>query len=233
MSAYIPVIPAEGGKFKLSTPGTELPQPDGMTAVGTSTKFAREDHAHPDTAPKPATEMPLKEGAGAVGTSEKYAREDHIHPNGKTFFVPENKVLRIVLGDANIREGYIITCAGFALRKTLNDNGDPKLDTGSGLAPYNMVFTYLYEWKDGNGIFQYSAGYNSYTSYLSGTARIENGKLVLYISIYTSDGFFQKINIKSIEKINVGDIDADVQIDDDFLDDVKFNFVDKSLLGWG
>jgi Collagen triple helix repeat (20 copies) len=63
-------------------PATVAPLMDGTAAVGTTTKYAREDHRHPtDTSiPAPATVAPLMDGAAAVGTATKYAREDHKHP---------------------------------------------------------------------------------------------------------------------------------------------------------
>ena len=69
-------------------PATVAPLMDGTAVVGTTTKYAREDHKHPsDTAkadvsalPGAATVNPLMDGAVAVGTTTKYAREDHRHP---------------------------------------------------------------------------------------------------------------------------------------------------------
>lgn len=67
--------------------GTASPKMDGTAAVGTATKYAREDHVHPtDTsraaasAVVPGTATPKKDGTAAVGTATKYAREDHVHP---------------------------------------------------------------------------------------------------------------------------------------------------------
>lgn len=71
-----------------SFPGTQTPATNaGGGAVGTSVRFAREDHVHPATptpsAPSPANATPLVEsGGGAVGTSLLYARQDHVHPLG-------------------------------------------------------------------------------------------------------------------------------------------------------
>lgn len=90
--------------------GTAVPLMDGTAAVGSSSKFAREDHVHPSDTSKqdkliagdnitidadgktisatdtntmrdPATAAPLMDGTAAVGTSMKYAREDHVHPS--------------------------------------------------------------------------------------------------------------------------------------------------------
>ena len=86
-------------------PATNAPLMDGTAAVGTSVKYAREDHVHPSDASKQnaltaganisivgntisatdtkytaATATPLMDGTGAVGTSAKYARQDHRHP---------------------------------------------------------------------------------------------------------------------------------------------------------
>ena len=67
--------------------GTASPKMDGTAAVGTATKYAREDHVHPtDTsraaasAVVPGTATPKMDGTAAVGTATKYAREDHVHP---------------------------------------------------------------------------------------------------------------------------------------------------------
>lgn len=90
-------------------PATANPKMDGTAAVGTSVKYAREDHVHPsdtskqnkltagsnitingntisasDTTYTPASATPLMDGTGAVGTSVKYAREDHRHPTDTT-----------------------------------------------------------------------------------------------------------------------------------------------------
>ena len=82
-------------------PATVPPIMDGTATVGTTTKYAREDHIHPtDTSraavsalPAPATALPLVEsGTGAVGTATKYAREDHVHPlvaSGSTVYVQD------------------------------------------------------------------------------------------------------------------------------------------------
>lgn len=61
--------------------GSTTPKAPGTAAVGTSTKYAREDHIHPtQTVPTAATATPKAPGTAAVGTSTKYAREDHVHP---------------------------------------------------------------------------------------------------------------------------------------------------------
>jgi hypothetical protein len=62
------------------SPAVANPLAHGTAAVGTSTKFAREDHVHPSDAPQPATVAPAAAGTAAVGTGTKYAREDHVHP---------------------------------------------------------------------------------------------------------------------------------------------------------
>jgi hypothetical protein len=49
-------------------------------AVGTTTKYAREDHRHPSDAPAPASVAPVIDGTATVGVSLLYARQDHIHP---------------------------------------------------------------------------------------------------------------------------------------------------------
>ena len=74
---------------EIPRPATEAPEALGTAAVGTETKYAREDHVHPLPAiPQPATETPEAAGTAAVGTETKYAREDHVHaselPSGGT-----------------------------------------------------------------------------------------------------------------------------------------------------
>jgi hypothetical protein len=79
--------PVGGGGGVLPATATPL-QDNTPAAVGTATKYAREDHQHPtDTTraavsalPAPATATPLASGSADVGTSAKYAREDHVHP---------------------------------------------------------------------------------------------------------------------------------------------------------
>ena len=59
---------------------TATPKAPGTAAVGTSTKYAREDHVHASqSVPAAATATPKAPGTAAVGTSAKYAREDHVH----------------------------------------------------------------------------------------------------------------------------------------------------------
>ena len=61
-------------------PATAAPAALGTAAVGTSTKFAREDHVHTlPTIYQPGTTTPKGLGTAAVGTSTKFAREDHVH----------------------------------------------------------------------------------------------------------------------------------------------------------
>lgn len=58
------------------------PLMNGTAAIGTSTKFTREDHVHPSDTSKLGlgTATPLMSGTAAVGTSTLGARQDHIHP---------------------------------------------------------------------------------------------------------------------------------------------------------
>lgn len=62
------------------TPATVAPLAHGTAAVGTTTKYAREDHRHPSDAPVPASVAPLIDGTATIGSSLLYARQDHIHP---------------------------------------------------------------------------------------------------------------------------------------------------------
>lgn len=72
--------------------GTATPLVDGTAAVGTSTKWAHEDHKHPaDTATADArianaagTVSPAAAGTATTGTSTKWAHEDHVHPTDTT-----------------------------------------------------------------------------------------------------------------------------------------------------
>ena len=79
---------------------TAAPKMDGTAAVGSSGKWAKEDHVHPtDTSrasatalsnlqtqvdaisvPEAATASPKMDGTAAVGSSAKWAKEDHVHP---------------------------------------------------------------------------------------------------------------------------------------------------------
>ena len=71
-----------GGTGEGPDPGIILPRDPGATAqVGTSLRYAREDHRHKEQdVPAPATAVSPVAGVGAVGTSTKFAREDHVHP---------------------------------------------------------------------------------------------------------------------------------------------------------
>lgn len=72
--------------------GTATPLVAGTAAVGTSTRWAHEDHRHPvDTATPDArianaagTATPAQAGTAAVGTSTRWAHEDHVHPTDTT-----------------------------------------------------------------------------------------------------------------------------------------------------
>lgn len=73
------------------SPATQTPLMDGTGAVGTSSKFAREDHVHPSDTSKLdassfvlATTTPIIDGTGDVGTSTDVARADHVHPSSIT-----------------------------------------------------------------------------------------------------------------------------------------------------
>jgi hypothetical protein len=89
-----------------SAAGTATPIVDGTATVGTSAKWAHEDHVHPtDTSRasasattsalslkadityvdgKVGTATPLVDGTAAVGVSAKWAHEDHVHPTDTT-----------------------------------------------------------------------------------------------------------------------------------------------------
>jgi hypothetical protein len=229
MSAHIPIIPTDDGFFKLSTPATQTPKPDGAAVVGTSDKFAREDHVHPDISPQPAAKTPLRDGDGAVGVSELYAREDHAHPNGKTFFLEQNKAIRIELGEYNLRENYFIDIVGFAFVKRFNDLGTLIADSIYG-NPYGNIGIYPYVWRNGNEIMQ-ELYYNSYYGNGNAKTQIEDGKCVFYYAITTSDGYFQEIWVRRLKKVNIGNVNDQPQITD-YLNTANISVVDKSLIGW-
>lgn len=61
--------------------GTATPKALGTAAVGTSLKYAREDHVHTKpTIPSASSTTPKMDGTAAVGTGTTYARADHVHP---------------------------------------------------------------------------------------------------------------------------------------------------------
>lgn len=64
---------------------TTVPVVDGTAAVGTSTAYARSDHKHPLNV---STTVPVVDGTAAVGTSTAYARSDHKHPLNVSTTVP-------------------------------------------------------------------------------------------------------------------------------------------------
>ena len=73
-------LPAGGAPVPADTVS---PVEAGIGLVGTSLKYARQDHVHPAGGPAAATAKPqVESGTGAVGTSLNYAREDHVHPAG-------------------------------------------------------------------------------------------------------------------------------------------------------
>lgn len=62
--------------------GTATPKALGTAAVGTSTKYAREDHVHAKpTIPTAASSgTPAMDGTASRGSSANFARADHVHP---------------------------------------------------------------------------------------------------------------------------------------------------------
>lgn len=62
--------------------GTATPKALGTAAVGTSTKYAREDHVHAKpTIPSAASSgTPAMDGTASRGSSANFARADHVHP---------------------------------------------------------------------------------------------------------------------------------------------------------
>ena len=62
--------------------GTATPKALGTAAVGTSTKYAREDHVHAmPTIPAAASSgTPAMDGTASRGSSANFARADHVHP---------------------------------------------------------------------------------------------------------------------------------------------------------
>ena len=62
--------------------GTATPKALGTAAVGTSTKYAREDHVHAKpTIPAAASSgTPAMDGTASRGSSANFARADHVHP---------------------------------------------------------------------------------------------------------------------------------------------------------
>jgi hypothetical protein len=63
------------------SPATANPLAHGSAAVGTATKYAREDHVHPAETGGAANAAPLAHGTAAAGTSTRFARQDHVHPS--------------------------------------------------------------------------------------------------------------------------------------------------------
>lgn len=51
---------------------------DGTAAIGTSDRFARQDHKHPLNVATSGT--PVMDGTADLGTATTYARTDHVHP---------------------------------------------------------------------------------------------------------------------------------------------------------
>ena len=51
---------------------------DGTAAIGTSDRFARQDHKHPLNVATSGT--PVMDGTASLGSATDYARTDHVHP---------------------------------------------------------------------------------------------------------------------------------------------------------
>ena len=74
-------------------PATATPLIAGTGAVGTSLKYAREDHVHPaQTVPQGYNSNPEMDGTAASGVSDAYARGDHVHPTD-TSRVPTSRTI--------------------------------------------------------------------------------------------------------------------------------------------
>ena len=76
----------------IPAPASNLPSDLGTAYIGTSTKYARQDHVHKmpsaadvgalpssTTIPSPALNVPENLGTATRGTSTRYARQDHVH----------------------------------------------------------------------------------------------------------------------------------------------------------
>ena len=89
----------------MPSPATTAPaMDDGTTGtVGTSTKYAREDHVHPhdSTIPQPSVTSPvMDEGTtGSVGTINKYAKADHKHPTDTSRAAKDLGLTDVHVGD--------------------------------------------------------------------------------------------------------------------------------------
>ncbi|GHT34542.1 hypothetical protein FACS189434_10890 [Bacteroidia bacterium] len=78
---FLDITDTDYPDFEFGQPGTATPEPVGITAeIGSSEKWAREDHRHAlgeeftaTTAPTPVANVSF------VGYSDKFAREDHVH----------------------------------------------------------------------------------------------------------------------------------------------------------
>jgi len=80
-------LDAKAASSAIPAAATNTPAALGTAAVGSSTKYAKEDHVHQKptasdlgiTVPAAATATPSALGTAAVGSSSKYAKEDHVH----------------------------------------------------------------------------------------------------------------------------------------------------------
>ncbi|MDR0872827.1 MAG: hypothetical protein LBN27_05085 [Prevotellaceae bacterium] len=80
---FLDITDTDYPAFEFGQPGTAMPKPVGVTAgVGSSEKWAREDHTHALGEEFAATTTPAPvANVSFVGYSDKFARADHVHKN--------------------------------------------------------------------------------------------------------------------------------------------------------
>ena len=68
-----------GGEVDVPQPAEDAPLADGTVDIGTSDKYAREDHVHPFVLNVPTSGTPADLGTANNGSATTYARSDHVH----------------------------------------------------------------------------------------------------------------------------------------------------------
>lgn len=107
-------------------PSTVAPLMDGTANVGTSTRYAREDHVHPSDTSKqdvltagdhiqidgttisaiytPSSASPKMNGTASPGNATEYSRGDHTHPTDTSRFATTGG---IITGSVRVKDAYV------------------------------------------------------------------------------------------------------------------------------
>lgn len=106
----------------IGQPGTAIPEPDSADgAVGTSMKFAREEHSHRLNVSTTQSDIKM-DGARSLGVLNTYARTDHIHASDTTKLNINGSSYSIkTSGNLNSFYTGVALCSGAVTNMPYND----------------------------------------------------------------------------------------------------------------